>query len=317
MNRRPSPTAPENPPQGDRGGDESFNAWEPSAGNYPDNSFSVLHGGIGPNTFAYINPTFGGTADESFSGYHGPLLVGDYSKKMDGSSDVVLPSGHFSADVYNKLPGKLAATQAELDLNTKIVKDSKIKQQAISNELNTMKANFSQTMKANEEEIKGLASDTQKLKNDISEMKNDISKTREANEEAIERSTIKSVEILGVLASVLALVLVFTGVADAAIAEKGSIFRNAFLILLLGTSSLILFVALIHAIINRKHNPAVWALVVVPLVIYFFVGMILFSDAIQMMFVGSPAETDSMPANAKKSTSDSRLTIEMPNIQPD
>jgi len=211
----------------------------------------------------------------------------------------------------------LAATQAELDLNTKIVKDSKIKQQAISNELNTMKANFSQTMKANEEEIKGLASDTQKLKNDISEMKNDISKTREANEEAIERSTIKSVEILGVLASVLALVLVFTGVADAAIAEKGSIFRNAFLILLLGTSSLILFVALIHAIINRKHNPAVWALVVVPLVIYFFVGMILFSDAIQMMFVGSPAETDSMPANAKKSTSDSRLTIEMPNIQPD
>lgn len=86
-------------------------------------------------------------------------------------------------------------------------------------------------------------------------------------DQKISDSSVKAIELIGVISSVIALVLVF--VQAASLLES---LESAFLVLTLGTFSLVLFVALIHCIIWKRASWIAVLLIIVPLFVYWHIG---------------------------------------------
>lgn len=110
-------------------------------------------------------------------------------------------------------------------------------------------------------------SELKKIRNQIKNLNNEIEKTKKA----VQQSELRSIEVVGIISAIIALVLVFVDTSN-----KFTDIKNAYVVLMTGTSSLVLFSVLLHHFFNKddKRGKLYYALFfIIPLLIMIGLGI--------------------------------------------
>lgn len=115
--------------------------------------------------------------------------------------------------------------------------------------------------------IIGEDAELKKIRNQIKNLNNEIVKTKKT----VQQSELRSIEIIGIISAIIALVLVFVDTSN-----KLTDVKNAYVVLVTGTSSLVLFSVLLHHFFNRDDKRGKWYYVLffgIPLLIIIGLGI--------------------------------------------
>lgn len=156
-------------------------------------------------------------------------------------------------EMEQKLRTKLKSAEKEL-------KNMKAEQKKFNSFIEESRADLAQTKKE--------LLDKQATSNDAmrAEMKTDM-------QNEIRETSIKSIEVVGVISSVIALVLVFV---DAATSLED--IRNAFYVLVLGTSALGLFTCILHVLLFKEINRFIYWIIGLQVATFVILGLVAHID---------------------------------------
>jgi Na+/melibiose symporter-like transporter len=95
-------------------------------------------------------------------------------------------------------------------------------------------------------------------------------------ESSIKNVELRSIEVIGIISAIIALVLTFVVTA-----RSEASLKDSYAILITGASSLVIFASLIHHFFNKDDKRSIWYYVlsiVIPLLIIFLIGLSIFRD---------------------------------------
>ena len=169
----------------------------------------------------------------------------------------------FSTGGQSDIPEQLQKPKSTVRSNF----DNEIKQQAKDIDiLKTAKTSW-------ENQVKNINNIQKELKKHNNNFKNLEIKIN-TYEERVRNTELKSIEVIGIISSIIALVLAFV---DTANAQRD--LKDSFSILLVGAASLILFAVLLHNFFNKedKRNWIYYLFAIgLPVIIIFAIGCLIF-----------------------------------------
>lgn len=113
-----------------------------------------------------------------------------------------------------------------------------------------------------------------KINADILEHKNSLDERIKLSEEKMRASELRSIEIIGIISAVIALVLVYVNQANA---QKS--LKESYAILITGTAGLVIFTSLLHHFFNKDDKRDFWYyffFLIIPLIGIAAIGYFIF-----------------------------------------
>jgi heme/copper-type cytochrome/quinol oxidase subunit 4 len=160
----------------------------------------------------------------------------------------------------------IAKPEAEVQSTERAGIDSQLKIQEMDRDIRLSKVAWDNNAKEIEKVKKELKKHNDNLKNLDTKISN--------YEDRVRNTELRSIEVIGIISSIIALVLAFIDTANAQRSLKDS-----FSILIVGTASLILFAVLLHNFFNKedkKHWIYYTFAIGLPIVIILAIGFLIF-----------------------------------------